>query len=85
MFAAADVYASEEALEKIFPHLRENARVIAFGARLSSAFGKHLEPLLEDALQPLFLNYSKARLRTLAIVSPLALLSPWRGDVDKPP
>src|SRR5437870_3019141 len=35
MFAAADVYASEEALENIFPYLRENARVVAFGAKLS--------------------------------------------------
>ena len=67
MFAAADVYASEEALENIFPYLRENARVAAFGAKLSSkGFGKHLEPLLADALQPLFLNNSKARLRTVA-------------------
>ena len=34
MFAAADVSASEEALENIVPHLRENARVAAFRARL---------------------------------------------------
>lgn len=32
MFAAADVYASEEALENIFPHLRDNARAIDDGA-----------------------------------------------------
>jgi hypothetical protein len=36
MFAAADVYGSEEALKNIFPHLRENARVVAFEAKLSS-------------------------------------------------
>ena len=36
MFAAPDVYASEEALENILPHLRYNARVVAFGAKLSS-------------------------------------------------
>jgi len=36
MFAAADVYASEEALENIFPHLRDKARVAAFGPKLSS-------------------------------------------------
>lgn len=35
MFAAADVYASEEALKKIAPHLKENARVVFFGAKLS--------------------------------------------------
>ena len=47
MFAAADVYASEEALENIFPHLRENARVAAFGAKLSSkGLGSSLNPVL---------------------------------------
>jgi SAM-dependent methyltransferase len=47
MFAAADVYASEEALENIFPHLRENARVAAFGAKLSSkGLGSILNPFL---------------------------------------
>ena len=47
MFAAPDVYASEEALENIFPHLRENARVAAFGAKLSSkGFGSILNPVL---------------------------------------
>src|SRR6266480_3804267 len=33
MFAAADVYASEEALENLFTHLNEKARVAAFGAK----------------------------------------------------
>jgi SAM-dependent methyltransferase len=47
MFAAADVYASEEALENIIPHLRENARVAAFGAKLSSkGVGRSLNPVL---------------------------------------
>jgi SAM-dependent methyltransferase len=47
MFAAADVYASEEALENIFPHLRENARVAAFEAKLSSkGLGSILNPFL---------------------------------------
>lgn len=47
MFAAADVYASEEALANIFPHLRENARVVAFGAKLSrNRLGGILNPLL---------------------------------------
>jgi hypothetical protein len=47
MFAAADVYASEAALENIFPYLRENARVAAFGAKLSSSrLGKILNPFL---------------------------------------
>ena len=47
MFAAADVYASEEALKNIVPHLRENARVAAFGAKLSSkGVGSSLNPFL---------------------------------------
>jgi len=47
MFAAADVYASEEALENLFPHLNEKARVAAFGAKLSSSrLGKILNPFL---------------------------------------
>ena len=47
MFAAADVYASEEALENIFPHLSEKARVAAFGAKLSnSRLGRILNPFL---------------------------------------
>ena len=47
MFAAADVYGSEEALENIFPHLRENARVAAFGAKLSSkGLGSSLNPFM---------------------------------------
>src|SRR6266852_4627728 len=47
MFAAADVYASEEALENIVPHLRECARVVAFGAKRSSnQLGRDLNPFL---------------------------------------
>jgi ubiquinone/menaquinone biosynthesis C-methylase UbiE len=47
MFAAADVYASEEALKNIVPHLRHNARVAAFGAKLSSkGVGRSLNPVL---------------------------------------
>ena len=46
MFAAADIYGSEEALVNIFPHLRENARVVAFGAKLSrNHAGMILNPL----------------------------------------
>ncbi len=35
MFAAADVYASARALGNLFPHLTDDARVVAFGAKLS--------------------------------------------------
>lgn len=51
MFAAADVYASEEALKNIFPHLRDNARVAAFGAKFSS---KRLGIILNPVLRMLF-------------------------------
>src|SRR5215204_3911878 len=48
MFAAPDVYASEEALENIFPHLRDNARIAAFGAKFSSNRpGVILNPVLQ--------------------------------------
>ncbi len=35
LFAAADVYASPQALDNIFPYLEDDARVVAFGAKLS--------------------------------------------------
>ncbi len=48
MFAAADVYASQEALNNIFPHLRDNARVVLFGAKTSSnRLGRILNPFLK--------------------------------------
>jgi ubiquinone/menaquinone biosynthesis C-methylase UbiE len=67
MFAAADVYASEEALENIIPHLRENARVVAFGAKLSSnRFGS----TLNSSLRMLFkLSFS---------TTPRPDYEPWR-------
>ena len=44
---ATDVILLEEALENIFPHLKENARVSAFGAKLSShRLGRILNPIL---------------------------------------
>jgi SAM-dependent methyltransferase len=35
MFAAPDVYASPQALSNLLPHLKRDARVVAFGAKLS--------------------------------------------------
>ena len=67
MFAAADVYASEEALENILPHLRENARVAALGAKLSN---KGLGSSLNPALRMLFnLSFS---------TTPRPDYEPWR-------
>ena len=46
MFAASDVYASEDALANLVPHLREGARVVAFGNKLSrNPWGRALNPL----------------------------------------
>lgn len=43
---ASDVMLLEEALENIFPHLRKNARVVAFGAKpTSNRLGKVWNPL----------------------------------------
>lgn len=48
MFAAPDVFASNDALKNILPHLTENARVVAFGAKLSRhRFGRILNPILK--------------------------------------
>jgi ubiquinone/menaquinone biosynthesis C-methylase UbiE len=47
MFAAADIYASQPALTNCFSHLKDDARVVAFGAKLSERrFGKFLNPIL---------------------------------------
>lgn len=35
MFAAADIYASQQALDNLFPYLKSDARVCAFGVKLS--------------------------------------------------
>lgn len=50
MFAAPDVFASEAALRNVLPCLRDNARVVFFGARLSdTGLGRILNPLLRGA------------------------------------
>jgi ubiquinone/menaquinone biosynthesis C-methylase UbiE len=54
MMAAPDVYASEEALENIFPHLKENARVVIFGAKTSNnRFGRIFNPLFQKVFSRL--------------------------------
>lgn len=48
MMAAPDVYASEEALENIFPHLKPNARIVIFGAKTSNTrIGRLFSPVLK--------------------------------------
>jgi len=47
MFAAADVYASPQSLANVCPSLKNEARGVAFGAKLSHRrSGKGLNPLL---------------------------------------
>ena len=54
MFAAADIYASQEALENIFPHLRDNARVVLFGVKTSSnRLGRILNPFFRMMISKL--------------------------------
>ena len=54
MFAAPDVYASQEAVENIFPRLKENARVVVFGMKLSGdRLGRILNPLLRMVVSKL--------------------------------
>ena len=54
MFAAPDVYASQEALANILPHLRPGARIVFFGAKTAHAGpGALLNPLLKMALSRL--------------------------------
>ena len=58
MFAAQDVFASQEALANIFRHLRGNARVVVFGAKTSSdRLGRLLNPVLRMLYK---LNFSEA-------------------------
>lgn len=54
MFAAPDVYASEQALSNIFPHLKNNSRVVIFGAKISDrSYGWILNWLLHLAFHKL--------------------------------
>jgi SAM-dependent methyltransferase len=54
MFAAPDVYASNDALQNLFPHLRDNARVVFFGAKTShNRFGRILNPFLRKVFSKL--------------------------------
>ncbi|MCI0403121.1 MAG: protein-L-isoaspartate O-methyltransferase [Acidobacteria bacterium] len=49
MFAAADIYASPQALDNLFPSLKSGARVAAFGAKLSHRrLGRVLNLLLRS-------------------------------------
>lgn len=54
MMAAPDVYASEEALDNIFRHLKKNARIVIFGAKTSDRrFVKIFNPVFQKVFSKL--------------------------------
>jgi SAM-dependent methyltransferase len=54
MLGAPDVYASPQALANLFPHLSNDAHVVAFGAKLSrNRLGRVLNPLFGSAFSKL--------------------------------
>lgn len=54
MFAAPDVFASEKALFNILPYLKENSRIVFFGAKISERkYGRILNGLLRNAVRKL--------------------------------
>jgi hypothetical protein len=56
MFAAPDVYASNDALAQLTPHLRQGARVVFFGSKTSKRrFGWLLNSALNFAMTKLSL------------------------------
>ena len=57
MFAAPDVYASEQALSNIFPHLTVNSKVVIFGAKISK---KRFGWLLNGTLRLVFSKLSSS-------------------------
>ncbi len=57
MFAAPDVFASESAMNHVFPHLREGSRVVFFGAKISEErLAKPLNLLLRKLVAKLSPN-----------------------------
>jgi hypothetical protein len=67
MFAAPDVYASTAALANVFPHLRDGARVVIFGAKFSDVgVGRLLNPLL------------RMLVATLSPATPIPDKAPWK-------
>ena len=67
MFAAPDVYGSDEALLNIIPNLAPDARMVAFGAKLSTkGVGKLMSPLISGLCR---LSFS---------TTPQPDLEPWK-------
>jgi SAM-dependent methyltransferase len=61
MFAAPDIYASSQALGNLFPYLKDDAGVVAFGAKLSRRrLGGILNPLLRSMFSKLSFSSTPA-------------------------
>lgn len=67
MFAAPDVYASRASLAQLTPHLRQGARVVFFGSKVSERrFGWLLNSLLNFAMTRLSSHHARPGDRALA-------------------
>jgi len=70
MFAAPDVYASPEALDNLIPHLNDRARIVAFGAKLSTRpLGRLFNPVIKLLIRLSFSTTPKPELEPLRILS----------------
>jgi SAM-dependent methyltransferase len=77
MFAAPDVYASPEALANLLPYLKEDVRVVAFGAKLSR---RRLAGVLNLLFQSLMqLSFSTTPRLNHA---PWHVLENWLTEID---
>lgn len=68
MMAAPDVYASEDALENIFPHLKVNARVVIFGAKTTN---NRIAKIFNPVLRKVFAKFSLP-------TTPIPDKEPWK-------
>jgi hypothetical protein len=70
LMLATDVILLEEALEHIFPYLRDNARVVAFGAKMASnRLGKIWNPLLRMLIKFTFSTTPRPDYETWRLVA----------------
>jgi SAM-dependent methyltransferase len=77
MFAAPDVYASPQALANLLPYLKEDARVVAFGAKLSR---RRLAGVFNLLFQSL-MRFSFSSTPSLNHV-PWRVLENWLTEID---
>jgi len=77
LFGAPDIYASAEALANLRPHLRDNARVVAFGAKLTKRrFGVVLNVLVKSLMRLSFESTPKLNFE------PWAALTAYSSEIQ---